>query len=106
MRYIITENRMIGLVDKMVKQVFPQFNYRDTLVATYSGGDDTFLEYYSYSPGKGGKTFAKYYVWTHELVLNRELFHKLEDYFGEEKMSFILDWFNKEFDQESESINF
>jgi len=104
MKYIITENRMVGLVDKMVKQVFPQFNYRDTLVATYSGGDDTFLEYYS--PDKGGKTFAKYYVWTHELVLNHELFHKLEDYFGEEKMSFILDWFNKEFDQEAESINF
>ena len=36
---------MLGLVDKMVKQVFPKFNYRDTLIATYSNGDDTFLEY-------------------------------------------------------------
>jgi hypothetical protein len=104
MKYIITENRMVGLVDKLIKQVFPKFNYRDTLIATYSNGDDTFLEYYS--PDKGGITFALYYVWTHELVLNNELFHKLEDYFGEEKMSFILDWFNKEFDQEAESINF
>ena len=95
---------MLGLVDKMVKQVFPKFNYRDTLVATYSNSDDTFLEYYS--PDKPGKSFAKYYVWTHELRLNRELFHKLEDYFGEEKMSFILDWFNKEFNQDAETILF
>ena len=104
MRYIINENRMTGLVDKMVKQVFPQFNYRDTLIATYSNGDDTFLEYYS--PDKPWKSFAKYYVWTNELVLNRELFHKLEDYFGEEHISFILDWFNKEFSQDAETITF
>jgi hypothetical protein len=102
MKYVIKENRMLGLVDKMVKQVFPKFNYRDTLVATYSNSDDTFLEYYS--PDKPGKSFAKYYVWTHELRLNRELFHKLEDYFGEEKMSFILDWFNKEFNQDADHI--
>ena len=86
----------------MVEQVFPQFNYRDTSVATYSNGDDSFLEYYSRD--NPGKTFAKYYVWTNELRLNRELFHKLEDYFGEEKMSFILDWFNKEFSQDADHI--
>jgi len=40
------------------------------------------------------------------LVLNRELFHLLEDYFGEENMGFIIDWFNKEFDQEAETITF
>jgi hypothetical protein len=95
---------MLSLVDKMVKQVNPQFNYHDTLIATYSGGDDTFLEYYS--PDKGRKTFAKYYVWTHELQINHELFHKLEGYFGEEKMSFIIDWFNKEFGQDAETITF
>ena len=41
MKYIITENRMLRLVDKMVKQVCPKFNYRDTSVATYSNGDDS-----------------------------------------------------------------
>ena len=95
---------MLSLVDKFVKQVDPQFNHDDTIIGTYSSSDNEFLEYYS--PDKNGKTFALYYVWTHQLVLNRELFHKLEDYFGEEKMSFILDWFNKEFDQEAESVNF
>jgi hypothetical protein len=102
MKYIITENRMTKLISKMVEQVFPKFNNRDTIVSTYSNGGDSFLEYYS--SDHPGKTFAKYYVWTQELRLNRELFHKLEDYFGEEKMSFILDWFNKEFGQDADHI--
>ena len=104
MKYIISENRLIKLIDKMVKQVLPKFNYRDTLIATYSNGDDTFLEYYS--PDNPGKTFAKYYVWKHELRLNRELFHKLEDYFDEDKMTMILDWFNQEFSQDAETLTF
>ena len=104
MKYIITENRMISLIDKMVEQLCPQFNYHDTLIATYSGGGDTFLEYYS--PDKPGKTFAKYYVWTNELQLNHELFHKLEDYFGGENMSFIIDWFNKQFNQDATTVTF
>jgi len=95
---------MISLIDKMVEQLCPQFNYHDTLIATYSGGDDTFLEYYS--PDKPGKTFAKYYVWTNELQLNHELFHKLEDYFGGENMSFIIDWFNKQFNQDATTVTF
>ncbi len=102
MKYLITENRLIGLLDKFIKRVNPKFNRDDIIIATYSNGNGTFLEYYS--TDNGGKMFAKYYVWTRELVLNRELFHKLEDYFGEENMGFIIDWFNKEFDQEAETI--
>ena len=95
---------MISLVDKMVKQVCPKFNREDVIIGNYSYGDNEFLEYYS--PDKGGKTFAKYYVWTHELQINHELFHKLEDYFGEEKMSFIIDWFNKQFNQDATTVTF
>lgn len=103
MKYTITENRMISLVDKMVEQICPQFNYHDTLIATHSNGDDTYLQYYS---PESGKIFVKYYVWTNELQLNHELFSKLEDYFGEEKMSFIIDWFNKEFNQDATTVTF
>lgn len=53
--FFITENRMLSLVDKMAKQVFSQYNYHDTHIATYSGGDNTFLEYYS--PNNPKKTF-------------------------------------------------
>lgn len=95
---------MLKLIGKMVKQVCPKFNYRDTSIATYSGGDDTFLEYYS--PDNPGKTFAKYYVWKNELRLNRDLFETLENYFGEDNMIMILDWFNQEFSQDAETLTF
>jgi hypothetical protein len=103
MKYVITENRMLGLIDKMVKQVLPKFNYRDTLIATYSDGDETFLEYYS--PDNRKKTFAKYYVWKKLLELDTDLFFTLEDYFGDE-MTAVLDWFNQEFNQDAETVNY
>lgn len=103
MKYIITENRMTNLIDKMIKQIYPQFNFHDTLIATHSNGDDTYLEYYS---DELKKTFVKYYVWQNELQLNHELFSKLEDYFGEENLSFVIDWFNKEFNQDATSVTF
>jgi hypothetical protein len=103
MKYIITENRLIKLVDKMVQQVEPRFNYRDTSIATYSNGDDSFLEYYS--SGNLEKTFALYYVWTKELVLNINLFTVLDDYFGEE-MTVVIDWFNQEFNQDAETVTY
>jgi hypothetical protein len=94
---------MLGLIDKMVKQVLPKFNYRDTLIATYSDGDETFLEYYS--PDNRKKTFAKYYVWKKLLELDTDLFFTLEDYFGDE-MTAVLDWFNQEFNQDAETVNY
>jgi len=110
MKYIIAENRMINLVRELVSLVNPNFNQNDAGIATYSNGDDTYLEYYDKDRRKytGGKpvVFAKYYVWTNELQLNRDLFLTLEDYFGEERMTFIIDWFNNEFDQDAESITF
>ena len=101
---------MLDLVQKMVNLVDPKFNSEDAGVATYSNGDDTYLEYYNkdrrlYRNGRP-VIFAKYHVWTNELQLNRDLFLTLEDYFGGEHMSWVIDWFNKEFDQDAESVTF
>ena len=109
MKYIISENRMLGLVNKMVNLVNPHFNAEDTGVATYSNGDDTYLEYYDkdrkeYKKGKP-VIFAKYYVWKKELELNTDLFFTLEDYFQDD-MTMVIDWFNNEFNQDAESVNY
>lgn len=108
MKYVISENRMISLVASLVNLVNPNFNKEDSGIATYSNGDNTYLEYYDKKKYEFKKpvVFAKYYVWENELVLNRELFAALEDYFGEEKMSYVIDWFNKEFDQDATYVTF
>jgi len=104
MKYILTENRMIDLIGMMVKQVFPKFNRDDCEISTNTTQDETYLEYYYTDEiTKKGKTFARYYIWGKELVLNYELSKTLENYFGEENMTFIIDWFNKEFNQDAEN---
>lgn len=110
MKYIISENRITDLVEQMVREVYPGFNSENAGVATYSNGDDTYLEYYNkdrrkWSNGRP-EIYARYYVWKNELVLSQDLFLTLESFFGEERMAFVIDWFNKEFDKDAEYIDF
>ncbi len=62
--------------------------------------------YYIFVPEiKGNKgVFARYWIWKEELRLNHELFQTLENYLGED-MTFVIDWFNREFDKSAESIS-
>lgn len=106
MKYIVPEKRMMNLVEKMVAHVFPNFNRENSLKMTWSDGDHSYKEFYDPNiPGHKG-LFAKYFIWERELQLNTELFKKLESFFGDEKMTFVLDWFNDEFDEEAETVTF
>ena len=106
MRYIISENRMIDIVGKLVKTIEPNFTEEKASVGTHSDGDDTFLKYFEPRPNYRIHTFARYYVWKNELVLSHELFNKLESYLGEGNMTAVIDWFNNEFDQDAETVTF
>ena len=106
MRFVISENRMIDLVGKLVKIVEPNFTEEKAKVATYTDGDDTFLKYYEPRSNYRTHTFARYYIWKKELVLSHELFHKLEKYLDDNKMTYFIDWFNLEFDQDAETMTF
>ena len=73
---------------------------------TWSNGDESYEEFYD-PEIKGNKgVFAKYWVWKEELQLNPELFQRLEGYFGEDMMTYVIDWFNNEFDKDAESVTF
>ncbi len=71
-------------------------------VSTYSDGDDSYLLYYD---PKTSLPFAKFYFWKGELELNHELFSVLEGFFGDH-MTYVIDWFNKEFNQNAETVTF
>ena len=108
-QFIITENRLMDFIRMMVAQVYPDFNSDSVGISTYSNGDQTYLEYYNkdrrkYKEGRP-EIYAKYYIWTNELVLSQDLFNTLDDYFGED-MTMVLDWFNKEFEQDATSVTF
>jgi hypothetical protein len=102
MKYIITENRMIDLVEKLIHTAYPKFNKKDAKVLKWN--DDNEGSYYEYYDGETGRPFAKYWTWGSELQLHHELFNDLENYFGEDNVEYILDWFNREFNQKAESV--
>jgi len=104
MKYVISENRMTDLVEKLVHTVYPKFNKNDAEVLKWDGTNG---EHYEYFDGeKGGRPFAKFWVFEDELQLNPELFNALENYFGEDNVGYVLDWFNKEFNMDATSVTF
>jgi hypothetical protein len=105
MKYSISQERLIKLVDSIIKQDSPKFNNRDASVGTSSDGDDTFIEYYIMR-GHISYAFARYHLWKNELELRPDLYDKLEGLLGWELMTGVLDWFNKEFDQEAENLRY
>jgi hypothetical protein len=111
MKYIISENRMIRLVDKMVQHVEPEFNVKDAAQEeTILPGENSYILYYKKQPisqtaKNKDHVFARYYVSTKVLELNTDLFFTLEDYFGDE-MTAVIDWFNQEFNQDAETVNY
>lgn len=108
MDYSISEQRLSNLVGALVLQHFPKFNNRDILLGTKTDGDDTHILYYGLEGDvrKQPIVYARYYVWKKELELNMDLFDKLENMLGEELMTGVIDWFNKEFDQDAENVTY
>jgi len=105
MKYVITQPKMIKLVGSLVQEVYPNFNKENALHMTWSDGDESYEEFYD-PEIKGRKgVFARYWLWKEELRLNPELFQTLESFFGDD-MTFVIDWFNNEFDKDAESITF
>lgn len=103
MKYVISENKSINLVGNMVEIFYPNFTEEKSMVSTYTNGDDSYLLYYD---PETLLPFAKFYIWTGELQLETELFYTLESAFGVDKMTFVIDWFNDEFDSDAEYITF
>ena len=108
MDYSISKERLAELVGALVLQHFPKFNEWDSEVGTKTDGDNTHILYYGYRDEnrKHPIVYARYYVWRKELELNMDLFDKLESVLGEELMTGVIDWFNKEFDQDAENVTY
>ena len=102
---------MIKLIDKLVQHVEPEFNVKDAAQeVTILPGENSYVTYYKKQPisqtaKNGDHVFAKYYLWKKELELNTDLFFSLEDYFRED-MTAVIDWFNQEFNQDAETVNY
>jgi hypothetical protein len=107
MEYTISEDRLLKLIGKMVHHVEPEFNSEQSVVKEFKFDGDNYLIYHKQSDLLDKPyVFARYYSDTKELELNPDIFFSLEDYFGEDKMTMVIDWFNQEFNQDAETVNY
>jgi hypothetical protein len=93
MKYIISENRLLDMVGRIVHTVFPDFKKGHCIEMDMGDSDNPEIHYFT------DKTFARLNLWS------EELFEQLERFFGED-MTLVIDWFNKEFNQNASSIAF
>lgn len=94
---------MIDLVGKLVTTTYPNFTEDKAEMVPWSDGDRTYEEYYD--PQNSKLIFAKYWIWEEQLQLNSNLFEILQNFFGDD-LTFVIDWFNNEFDRDAESVSY
>jgi len=91
---------MTHLVGELVKRVYPDFANGKCYVENMGDEDNPTIHFFN------DIVYARYNVWLQELMLREELFNTLENFFGEDKMSYVIDWFNNEFGMDAEYITF
>jgi hypothetical protein len=101
MDYTISREKLIRLIDKLIKEKYCDFSMGKCHIENMKNVDDPIIHYYI-----GKNIFAKYHLWSNTLFLKKDLFYTLEDYFGSDAMSFVLDWFNDEFIQEATTLDY
>lgn len=98
MDYIIPHTRILNLIDKLISTLYPDFSDGSCEIENFGDEDDPTLHYFK------NETFATYNLWRRELRLKKDLFLALESYLGEKNTEFVIDWFNREFSQDAESV--
>lgn len=98
----ITEsNKMLNTIKLYMTMNYPDFTKDNTLIKY--GEHSGIKEYFSKDTNE---YFCTYWSDDKDLGLNSKIFNSLYSMFGEDGMTYILDWFNKEFDEDAENASF
>lgn len=102
--------RMIG---KFMKMNFPGFTKENTeKIEHYFDSVDSYgnklrhLRHIEYKDKKTGVFYCRYYEGERTLDLSRTIFDRLETVFGDDKMLYVIEWFNNEFGVDAENVSF
>lgn len=114
MKYLIKEIRLINLIGKYIEAKYPkifelkpkkawhQENGNYAIMFIDDSNPNSNFMYWKFNPYLPNDDTAIY----PELQLNQELFEDIESVFGEENLSYVMEWFNKTFGFEAQSITF
>lgn len=113
MKYLINESKFVKLIGKYIEARYPEImrlEYRKS----FHQGTGHYANIF-FDPSKKENVFI-YWLYNPydvnsaelfpEIQLNLEIFNDIEEMFGEENMGYVIEWFNKTFDLEAQSITF
>lgn len=99
MKIKLPEEKFKELVKTLIFGIYPDFNKEGTYKLPQSNFD-------FYMDKNTDKKYAVYWHFEKELQLDRKLFERLENFIGGELMTYVIDWFNEEFNEDAESVSF
>ena len=106
MKYIIAESKIINTVREFINRLYPEFSKGNCLIKEYLL--DVY-KYYNVIESDGNEViewYAEYDDKLRELKLNRKIHDELDLFFGEDLMTYVIEWFNEEFDKRAEYVTF
>ena len=95
----------IRAVGTILKSLYPNFNIDGVYIKKrqplfWNG----FL--YEYFDNETNEKYGDYNPTKKELWIDKEIYYTLDDYLGEDAATYVVDWFNNEFDTEAEYVTF
>ena len=102
--YMEDIEKKMTLVRKFIKSFYPDFNKEGTEVTKF--GRPMGTSFSNYVGMNDGEFYAKYDSASRELQLDREVFDLLENFLGEDLMTYVIEWFNQEFGTDAEYVTF
>ena len=103
--YMEKVNKKITLVKKFMRSFFPDFNRQGTEVTKFGRPMGT-TNLYTYRDMDDGSLYAKYDDASRELKLDAEVFDVLNNFLGDDLMTYVIEWFNEEFNQTAEYVTY
>ena len=61
---------------------------------------------YEYFDNETDQRYASYHDHKRELHIDKDIQNTLNDYLGEDVATYVIDWFNSEFDTNAEYVTF
>jgi hypothetical protein len=113
MKYLINESKLVKLIGKYIEARHPEV-MRVEREKAWHQGKGHYADIFS-DPSQRSNVFI-YWLFNPyddesaelypELQLNGEIFNDIESVFGEDSLGYVIEWFNKTFGLEAQSITF
>jgi hypothetical protein len=95
----------VAMVDSVIRSLYPNFNKEGVYIKKRK---PLFwnIPLYEYFDNETDQIYASINKERRELIMNEEVYSTLETYLNEDVATYIIDWFNNEFDTNAEYVTF